>query len=204
MRYPVCALPTVRLRCTPPVCDKRCSRRRRRAFLAHRSLHTLRLPLTPPLAAGKLVAAATRSGRFICRRQRSPRSPTSAQSVLLSSCAKRKIPILRSGFFVTAFLATTEKYDSRSSCRYPLSLRGGQSPLTFRTKLSVFVTHLDCARYRYPSVIARRAAPWQSVTPCHCEHREEFVPLYTPKNNACTTPLGKLCRHLLFYVAIVS
>ena len=40
-----------------------------------RPRHTLHLPLTLPLAAGKFVSAATRSGRFICPRQRSHRSP---------------------------------------------------------------------------------------------------------------------------------
>ena len=40
--------------------------------------------LDPPLAAGKLVAAATRSGRCIRRRRRSHRSPSRTQK--LSSC----------------------------------------------------------------------------------------------------------------------
>ena len=65
----------LRRRCgmTAPVCDARCPRWRQCAILVHRSRHPLRLPLTLPPAAGKLVP--TRSPRFICPRQRSDRSP---------------------------------------------------------------------------------------------------------------------------------
>ena len=106
LRYPVCALPTARLRCTPPVCDKRCSRRRRRAFLAHRSLHTLRLPLTPPLAVGKLVAAATRSPPFLCHWQRSGRSPIIQDGKLVGAVTHVLVndPTMGYGIFIENML----------------------------------------------------------------------------------------------------
>ena len=76
LRCPACALASVCLRCPPSVCNARCPRWRRCAFLVHRSRHILRLPLTPPQAAGKLVAAATRSPSFSRHRRRSGRSPS--------------------------------------------------------------------------------------------------------------------------------
>ena len=62
LRYPVCALPTARLRCTP--------------------------------------TAATRSGRCICHRQRSPRSPDSHLRFESDRKAKKQIPKWVSAFLV--------------------------------------------------------------------------------------------------------